>query len=101
MLNKRKCTTLTMGTIVDLRVKGIDSPTIITVEYTAAGRTYEIKESIKLRREPIKLGRLPIGQRGVPVLGDTRVGSQVRVLFNPADPSKAYLLDNEGHVNVC
>ncbi len=99
-VNKANCTAITSGTIVDLRVKGLDFPTVITVRYEAGGRTYEIEDSIKLRSEAIKIGFLPVGQKRVPVMGSTSVGSAARVSYNPADPAEAFLTDNIGKCNV-
>lgn len=106
MLKKRRCTREETGTIIGLKIHGLESPTTVVVQYTTwdpkshADRTYEIRESLKLRSEAIKLGPIPIGQRSIPVMGNTRVGTKVRVLYDPNDPSKAYLPDNEGHRNV-
>lgn len=44
------------GVVVDLKIKGIDSPTIVTVEYEIEGVKYTIKETLKLKSEVIKLG---------------------------------------------
>ncbi|HHU53185.1 MAG TPA: hypothetical protein GXZ43_03790 [Clostridiaceae bacterium] len=96
---KKRCTANTTGQIVNIRSKGLDCPTIITVQYQVDNQLYEVKESIKLRSEIIKLGFLPIGQRKIPVMGNTAVGNPARVSYNPDNPSDAYLTDNIGIMN--
>lgn len=94
------CTAETIGSVTAVKVKGQDFPTIVTVTYEANGYSYEDSESIKLRSQPIKLGFLTVGQKRVPVLGNTSVGSKVRVLYNPNNPEEAYLPDNSGIIIV-
>lgn len=94
------CTTEITGTVKSVQIKGQDFPTIITVVYTVNDHPYEVSESIKLKSQPIKLGFLTVGQKRVPVLGNTSVGSVVRVKYNPNNPSEAYLPDNIGIANV-
>lgn len=94
------CTTEVTGTVKEVKVKGQDFPTIITVSYSVNEHAYEISESIKLKSQPIKLGFLTVGQKRVPVLGNTSVGSAVRVMYNPNNPAEAYLPDNVGIANV-
>ena len=48
----------------------------------------------------IKLGFLPIGQKRVPVIGDIRAGSPVKVSYNPEDPAEAFISCNCGKSNV-
>ena len=94
------CTATTSGTVVNIKVKGQDSPTMISVSYMVNGSTYELTESIKLKSEKIKLGFLTIGLRRVPKMGNTAIGSIVRVNYNPDSPAEAYLTDNIGKANV-
>ena len=96
----QRCTQLTNGIVIDLKNKGLDFPTIVTVEYEVLGVFYQISESIKYRSEFIKIGFLPIGQKKIPKLGSTVVGSSVRVSYNPDNPDVAYLPDNIGKINV-
>ena len=94
------CTAITSGTVVNIKVKGLDFPTMISVSYTVNGSTYELTESIKLKSEKIKLGFLTIGQKRVAIMGNTTIGSIVRVNYNPDNPAEAYLTDNIGKANV-
>ncbi len=95
-----KCSAQTTGRIVEVKSKGLDFPTIVTVTYHVAGKQYQISESKKYRNVPIKLGFLTIGQKKIPKLGDAPVGSEVLVSYDPAEPGLAYLPDNIGKENV-
>lgn len=99
-VNRELCSSIIVGKIVNLKIKGQDFPTIIEVQYEVNNNIYTISESIKLKSEKIKIGFLPIGQKKVPILGDTRVGSVVRVAYNDNNPQEAYLIDNVGKINV-
>lgn len=94
------CTATTSGTVVNIKVKGQDFPTMISVSYIVNGATYELTESIKLKSEKVKLGFLTIGQKRVAVMRNTTVGSVVRVNYTPANPAESYLTDNIGKANV-
>ena len=98
-VNKANCTQIVIGRIKDKKVKGLDFPTIIWVEYQVDGKTYVLKDTIKYKVELIKIGFLPIGQRNYAKMGDTRVGSLARVSYNPYNPSEAFLTDNIGIIN--
>ena len=98
-VDKKKCTRVTEGKVVEIKNKGLDFPTIVTVEYEVTGMSYRLSESKKYRNETIKIGFLPIGQRKITKLGGVVVGDLVRVSYNPDCPNMAYLTDNEGRVN--
>lgn len=87
-----------VGTVVRFRRGGIDHPAFVCVRYEVDGRTYECRETVKLKSEPIKIGPVPIGQRKRGKIA-SRVGSKVRVAYLPSDPSKAILADNTGLMN--
>lgn len=97
---KKECTAITIGIISEIKSKGVDFPTIITVVYEVNGRSYELKESLKYKVKLKKLGFLPIGQENIPVMGNSSVGSEARVLYEPGNPSNAYLADNAGIINI-
>ena len=90
---KKKCTSAATGTIVRCHSLGLDSPTLVYVEYCVDSKTYTLKESLKLKIEVDGLI-----QRKIPVLGDVKPDTKVRVFYNPMNPKKAYLPDNEGHI---
>ncbi len=98
MLGKKKCTAETVGRIEKYSVRGCDNPHVLSVSYTVDGKDYLLKESVKWKSSPIKLGRLTVGSRNTPVLPDCSVGAQVRVMYNPTRPQRAYLPHNKGHM---
>lgn len=88
------------GVVKKLISRGLDRPTLISVEYQVNGITYEVTESIKLESETVKLGFLPIGQKKKPVMGATKVGSLASISYNPQNPSEAFITHNVGKINV-
>ena len=98
-VNKKKCIASTDGIIVDLHRKGLDFPTIMTVRYEVDSISYEVKESVKLKSETIKLGFLPVGQKKTAVMPDATVGTTVIVMYNPSEPTESYVRDNVGKMN--
>lgn len=89
----------TIGKVIFLKSKGLNSPIIITVEYLVNGISYSIKETMKLKSEPIKLGAIPIGQRKVPIIGKVMIGSSVYVKYDLNNPAKALIEGNDGFIN--
>lgn len=103
--NRKKCTAPAVGTVVKIKRGGIDRPAVVWVSYRAEGGSYTICETMKLKSEFIRLGKIPIGQHKTAKLrsldGDyANTGSSVRVLYNPQKPGMAYLPDNVGFMNV-
>lgn len=97
---KRRCTELAEGRVVGFHSYGGDFATVIFVRYTVHGREFELKENARYKNEAIRAGKIPIGQRKAPVLGDISVGDAVAVMYNPKKPSDAYLRDNARHRSV-
>lgn len=95
-----KCTQVTEGKIIEIKNKGLDFPTVVTVAYEVSGISYQISESKKYSNETIKLGFLPIGQKKIPKLGSVVVGDKVSVSYNPVAPDMAYLTHNVGKSNI-
>lgn len=89
-----------IGTVVDIKIRGLDFPTQITVEYSVEGKVYSVTETIKLKSKAIKLGFIPIGQKKVPAMGDTHVGAHTEIIYNSIDPSDAIIKDNQGKQNI-
>ena len=89
-----------LGTVTNLSRKGIDRPTVVTVEYQANGQLWHVSESLKLRSEAILIGKIPIGQRKTPVLGRVEIGDTLPVRYCPEAPSIALIEGNEGHWNT-
>lgn len=96
---ERAYTGETTGTVVRVRPGSTERPTVVYVRYEVDGMTYECHETVKLSSEPIRLGRVPVGQRKRGKI-PSRMGSAVRVAYLPTDPSKAILADNKGLMNV-
>lgn len=93
---KKSYTGFTEGIISEIRMKGGDAATVLYVDYQADGKTYRIKETMKVKGEAIKAGKMPIGQRTKPVLGDIAKGSCVSVQYDVANPQKAIIVGNDG-----
>ena len=90
----------TSGVITQTKSLGLNHPTMLTVTYKVNNVTYTIRESIKLRSEPIKIGPLTIGQKKKPVLGQIHPGKEVVVCYDPTAPQNAFLRDNHGIMNA-
>lgn len=88
----------TNGIVVDLKIKGIDSPTVVTIEYEVENKKYTIEESLKLKSESIKLGFLPIGQRKVPKVKCEK-GGLVVIEYDEKNPQKGHIKGNDGIMN--
>lgn len=86
------------GTVIELKNKGIDFPTIARVEYEVNGKKYQIEETIKLVSKVIKLGFLPIGQKKTPKI-NCKEGSIVTIVYDEEHPEKAYIEGNDGIIN--
>ena len=86
------------GIVIDNKIKGIDSPTVVTVEYEVGGEKYVIKESLKLKSETTKLGFLPIGQRKVPKVKCEK-GKNVIIEYEEKTPDKGHIKGNDGIMN--
>ena len=99
-INKANCTQTVEGRVKELKVKWLDFPTLISVEYQVADNIYVVTESLKLKSKIIKRGFLPIGQKRVPVMGNTAVGSSATVSYNPNNPVEAFITHNIGKANV-
>lgn len=99
-IKKANCTQTVVGCVRERKSKGLDYPTMITVEYQVGGNIYRVTESIKLKSKVIKLGFLPIGQRKSPVMGNTAVGSSAMVSYNPSNPEEAFITHNIGWANI-
>ncbi len=96
---REKCTGEVVGTIVKTERKGMEMPTMITVEYVVDGVCYAVKESVKLKSEAIKIGFLPIGQKKTPRMGKIAIGHTTTVCYNPEQPEMAYIKENVGIMN--
>ena len=99
MIKRSACIEQTIGNVVDIKYRNSKGITKITVRYSVNGAEYTITESLKLISKMIKVGGMPIGRRKVPRLGNVRIGTRIRVQYNPDKPQKAFLSDNVGRIN--
>jgi len=102
---KRLCSSITVGEVTQLKVQGLDRPTMITVSYSVNGKDYQITETLKLKSKVKKIGFLPIGQKKISVIEhrtgvEVIKGCEVKVNYNPNTPSMAYITDNIGIFNI-
>ena len=98
-VNKKRCVATVDGKIIQKKNRGLDFPTLITVEYEINNNVYRVTESLKLKSRAIKLWVFPIGQMKYPGLPNTDVGTFAKVCYNPNNPKEAYLKDNVGIMN--
>ena len=70
--------------------------TVVTATYIVDGETYCIKERLKYKIEPIKIGFLPIGQRSEPKVKCCNVGDEVTILYDINNPKKGHIKGNDG-----
>ena len=97
IIGKKKCTEHTTGVVFKLKDMGDENATtLIMVKYLVDGVEYEIKETLTVKNEWIKIGFLPVGQRQTPVMGLVKEGDEVDVSYNPDKPKKAFITDNTG-----
>lgn len=86
------------GTVVDTKRKGLDFPTVITVEYEVEGMKYTVKETLKLKNEVIKFGFIPIGHRQIPKVKCEK-GKIVTIEYDEKSPEKGHIKGNDGIIN--
>lgn len=86
------------GIVLSVKSKGLDNPTVMTIEYKVKKETYKLKETIKLKSEPIKFLFIPICQKKVPVMEVVK-GQEVIVVYDAKNPKKAYIKENQGKIN--
>ena len=62
-MQKNNCTETCKGVIKEIKIKGIDFPSEIIVEFEVSGKKYEIRENLVMKPQKIKLGFIPIGYK--------------------------------------
>ncbi|MBQ8806091.1 MAG: hypothetical protein IJZ68_06360 [Bacteroidaceae bacterium] len=87
------------GMITAIQDKGLNNPTVVVIQYTVKNQTFELKETLKLKSEDVKVGNVTVGQKKVPVTKAER-GQMVIIAYDAKDPAKAFWVANHGHVNV-
>ncbi len=102
-MQKSNCTETCRGIIKEIKIKGIDFPSKIIVEFEVSGRIYEISENLVTKPQKIKLGFIPIGYKTKSLIEiktgiSATVGNNVNVKYNADNPNEAYLPDNDSNV---
>ncbi len=96
MFGKKKNAVRTTG-IIELLDPGDEGrEAYIAVSYMVEEKEYTIRETVRMKSKPIKVGKTTVGHRTRPALGWIKVGSEARVEYDPADPASARLPDNKG-----
>lgn len=103
-MNQKKCDKECVGIIRELKIKGLDFPTVISVEYTVDGKKYVLNENLIMKRDKkYVLGFIPIRyttkslielRTGVKAIA----GNNVKIKYDSSNPQNAYLVDNVGKV---
>lgn len=98
-MQKNNCTETCKGVIKEIKIKGIDFPSEIIVEFEVSGKKYEIRENLVMKPQKIKLGFIPIGYKTKSLIEintgiEAVVGNEVNVKYNSENPNESYLLDN-------
>ena len=100
-VNKKRCVATVDGKIIQKKNRGLDFPTLITVEYEINNNVYRVTESLKLKSRAIKLWVFPIGQMKYPGLPNTDVGTFAKVCYNEFNSNIGGRNDGEGEEQVC
>ena len=89
-------TSNTTGRIIKAESKGLDGAMTITVCYEIGLIPYELTEDVIFRNKKRRILFFPAGRKKTPVIGETKVGTIVNVMYNPENPAEAFLPDNYG-----
>ena len=93
---RKKCTEKVVGKIIKIQNNGLNSPTVIHVQYLFQGQEYILKETLKMRTERFCIGFIVLKETKIPKIGIRRVGEHINIFVNPNKPSKAYIEGNIG-----
>lgn len=102
-MQKNNCTETCKGVIKEIKIKGIDFPNEIIVEFEVSGKNYEIRENLVMKPQKIKLGFIPIGYKTKSLIEintgiEAIVGNEVNVKYNPENANESYLPDNDSKI---
>lgn len=102
-MKKSNCLETCRGIIKEIKIKGIDFPSEIVIEFEVNGRIYEINENLVMKPQKRKLGFIPIGYKTKSLIEvntgiSARVGKNVNIKYNVNPPNEAYLPDNDSNV---
>lgn len=106
MMKKKNCDKECMGIVKNIEIKGMDFPSVLTIQYEVKGKEYEIKEKMVMKvSEKKKVAFITLGYKtkslieirtGIPL----NVGSEVKVKYCSSDPSIAFLPDNDDSITL-
>ena len=91
-----------LGIIKELKVKGLEFPTKVVVEYNVNNKKYVLEEKLVMKKDKqVVLGFIPIGYKTKSLIkirtGIKAIeGNSVKVKYEESNPSNAYLVDNVG-----
>ena len=83
-----------MGKIIDIKMKGLSHPAQITVLYRVGKQSFLLYDTVKYKKESIKIGPIPIGKKQYPKLGSVTAGKEVLVACDYDNHEMAYLPEN-------
>ena len=105
-MNEKKCNKECDGIINEMIIKGIDFPSIISVEYKVNGKIYILKENLVMKKEKnIMLGFIPVGystKSQIELMTGIKpvAGNKVRVKYEESNPNNAYLINNKASAKL-
>ena len=102
-MQKNNCTEMCKDIIKEIKIKDIDFPSEIIVNFEVDGKKYEINKKISYETTKIKLGFIPIRYKSKSLIEintgiKAAAGNVVNVKYNINNPNEAYLLDNNSSV---
>ncbi len=96
MFGKKKNTAVVTGIIEMLDPGDSDRPASVSVSYVVDEKEYTVTETVKMKSQPIKVGKTTVGKRVRPAQAWVKVGAEIRVEYDSADPSKGRIPANKG-----
>ena len=100
-MNKKVCNKECNGIIKEIKVRGLNFPSTISVEYQIDGKTYTLNENLVMKKDKtIKFGFIPIGYSTKSQIElntgiEAKAGNTVRIKYEESNPENAYLVDND------
>ena len=96
IFGKGKNTAEAVG-MIELLDPGDDkNPAHIAVSYMVNEQEYTIKETVKMKKKPIKVGKQTVGHKILPAMPWVEIGAEVPVRYDSNNPSEGWLPKNKG-----
>lgn len=96
MIFKKKNAAQTVGMIELLDPGDEKNPAYIAVSYMAGEQEYTIKETVKMKNKPIKVGKQTVGYKKLPAMSWVEIGAEIPVMYDTNDPAKGWVPKNKG-----